>query len=105
MSNEYHDVTEKMKERLKSASSSMCLAKWNMVSMHLTNGKTHSCYHPPTHDIPLEGLSENPGLLHNTLQKIEERAMMRKGERPKGCSYCWRIEDAGHTSDRHYRSS
>ena len=105
MSNEYHDVTEKMKERLKSASSSMCLAKWNMVSMHLTNGKTHSCYHPPTHDIPLEGLSENPGLLHNTPQKIEERAMMRKGERPKGCSYCWRIEDAGHTSDRHYRSS
>ena len=30
---------------------------------------------------------------------------MLKGERPKGCSYCWNIEDSGnHYSDRHYRS-
>ena len=101
----YKDGAEEIKQKLDEVSPTFCLAKWNMVSMHLTNGKTHSCYHPPTHDIPLEGLSENPGLLHNTPQKIEERAMMRKGERPKGCSYCWRIEDAGHTSDRHYRSS
>lgn len=102
---DYKESAEETKQKLETVSSSFCLAKWNMVSMHLTNGKTHSCYHPPTHDIPLEGLSENPGLLHNTPQKIEERAMMRKGERPDGCSYCWRIEDAGHTSDRHYRSS
>lgn len=105
MSGEYKDAAENMKERLNAVSPSFCLAKWNMVSLHLTNGKTHSCYHPPTHDIPLEGLKENPGLLHNTPQKIEERDKMRKGERPAGCSYCWRIEDAGHTSDRHYRSS
>ena len=105
MSGEYKDAAESMKERLDNVSPSFCLAKWNMVSLHLTNGKTHSCYHPPTHDIPLEGLTENPGLLHNTPQKIEEREKMRKGERPAGCSYCWRIEDAGHTSDRHYRSS
>jgi organic radical activating enzyme len=105
MSGEYKESAEAMKERLNVVSPSFCLAKWNMVSLHLTNGKTHSCYHPPTHDIPLEGLAENPGLLHNTPQKIEEREKMRKGERPSGCSYCWRIEDAGHTSDRHYRSS
>jgi organic radical activating enzyme len=105
MSGEYKESAEAMKERLNAVSSSFCLAKWNMVSLHLTNGKTHSCYHPPTHDIPLEGLAENPGLLHNTPQKIQEREKMRKGERPSGCSYCWRIEDAGHTSDRHYRSS
>jgi organic radical activating enzyme len=102
---DHSETPEEAKKKLDAVSSTFCLAKWNMVSMHLTNGKTHSCYHPPTHDIPLEGLSENPGLLHNTPQKIEERAMMRKGERPKGCSYCWRIEDAGHTSDRHYRSA
>ena len=105
MSGEYKESAEAMKERLNAVSSSFCLAKWNMASLHLTNGKTHSCYHPPTHDIPLEGLAENPGLLHNTPQKIQEREKMRKGERPSGCSYCWRIEDAGHTSDRHYRSS
>jgi len=92
MSGEYKESAEAMKERLNAVSSSFCLAKWNMVSLHLTNGKTHSCYHPPTHDIPLEGLAENPGLLHNTPQKIQEREKMRKGERPSGCSYCWRIE-------------
>ena len=36
----------------------MCYAKWTQVSMHLTNGKTHSCYHPPTHDIDLEELKK-----------------------------------------------
>ena len=105
MSGEYKESAEVMKERLNVVSPSFCLAKWNMVSLHLTNGKTHSCYHPPTHDIPLEGLAENPGLLHNTPQKIEEREKMRKGERPSGCSYCWNIEDIDKTSDRVYKNT
>ena len=29
---------------------------------------------------------------------------MLKGERPEGCSYCWKMEDTGEMSDRHYRS-
>ena len=38
-------------------------------------------------------------------KKKQERALMLKGERPNGCSYCWKIEDSGgHYSDRHYRS-
>ncbi|MEQ1723363.1 MAG: twitch domain-containing radical SAM protein, partial [Pseudobdellovibrio sp.] len=110
-SKEYHSGAEEMREKLNGVSPSFCLAKWMMVSMHLTNGKTQSCYHPPAHDIPTEGLSENPGLLHNTEIKITERQQMRKGERPAGCKYCWAVEDAksteqkGHLSDRHYRSS
>lgn len=92
-------------DKLNSVSSSFCTAKWNMVSLHLTNGKTHSCYHNPVHNIPLEGLQENPSLLHNTEQKVLERKQMRKGERPNGCGYCWRIEDEGHKSDRHYRAN
>ncbi len=31
---------EQMKERLDGVSPSMCLAKWNQVSLHLTTGKT-----------------------------------------------------------------
>ena len=95
-----------VKSHLDSVSSSMCLAKWLHVSLHLTTGKTHSCYHPPTHDIDRRELAEKPSALHNTEQKRKERAQMLKGERPKGCSYCWRIEDLGshHYSDRHYRS-
>lgn len=95
---------ESIKQRLDSVSPSMCLAKWLQVSLHLTTGKTHSCYHPPVHGIELQELSKNPSALHNTRQKKQERAMMRKGERPKGCSYCWNIEDSGNYSDRHYRS-
>ena len=96
----------RIKSRLDSVSPSMCLAKWLQVSLHLTTGKTHSCYHPPTHDIDLKELALKPSALHNTAQKRRERAQMLKGERPEGCSYCWRIEDTSdHSSDRHYRSS
>lgn len=102
--------TEDAKLWLDSISPSMCLAKWFHVSLHLTNGRTHSCYHPPTHSIDIQEIKNNPKALHNTLQKKEERKDMVAGRRPKGCSYCWKIEDApnaipdGNRSDRHYRS-
>jgi len=90
---------------LDSISPSFCAAKWLQVSLHLTNGRTHSCYHPPTHQIDLEKLKLDPSALHNTEQKFQERKMMLEGQRPTGCDYCWKIEDAGHISDRYYRSS
>ena len=94
-----------IKEKLDSVSPSMCLAKWLQVSLHLTTGQTHSCYHPPVHGIDKEEILKDPLALHNTQQKKEERRQMLKGEKPKGCSYCWNIESAGnHYSDRHYRS-
>ena len=96
---------ENIKEKLNSVSSSMCLAKWLQVSLHLTTGQTHSCYHPPVHSIDREELLKDVSALHNTKQKKRERALMLKGKRPEGCSYCWKIEDSGkHYSDRHYRS-
>lgn len=104
------DRTEAAKTWLNGVSPSMCLAKWFHVSLHLTNGRTHSCYHPPTHSIDREEIARNPKALHNTRQKKDERRQMLAGERPTGCSYCWTIEDApsppptGHNSDRHYRS-
>ena len=98
-------LLKQIKLRLDAVSPSMCLAKWLQVSLHLTNGKTHSCYHPPVHSIDLKELSQKPSALHNTAQKKRERAMMLKGERPEGCSYCWKIEDSKNPySDRHYRS-
>ncbi len=88
-------------------SPTFCLAKWKNVSMNLTSGRTHSCYHPPEHKIPLEELEKNYTALHNTEEKKQERAAMMAGERPKGCSYCWNIEDTpgNHTSDRAYRTA
>ena len=110
MSN-YDDDAKVTREKLNSLSPSMCMAKWLQVSLHLPQGRTHSCYHPPTHPIPLDELKANPNALHNTKFKLEERRQMKNGTRPEGCQYCWNVEDApnapkeGRLSDRHYRSS
>ena len=91
-------------EKNNSISPTFCVAKWKQVSINLTAGLTHSCYHPPEHKIPIEEIKDNPSALHNTIFKKNERAQMLRGERPSGCSYCWNIEDTGHISDRNYRS-
>lgn len=103
MSNYNEDANEAEKQ-LKFISPTMCYAKWAQVSLHLTNGMTNSCYHPPLHKIDVDKIKKDPLALHNTDQKKLERKMMLHGERPEGCQYCWRIEDAGGRSDRIYRS-
>lgn len=102
----YLNSAVEIKKKLDTVSPSMCLAKWNQVSIHLTNGHTQSCYHPPVHKIPLDELARNPSALHNTKHKMEQRRLMQEGTRPAECQYCWNIEDApgNHLSDRHYRS-
>ena len=82
----------------------LCLAKWKQVSLHLTTGLNNSCYHPPLHRINIEEIKVNPGALHNTAHKKQQRQMMLNGERPAECQYCWNMEDLGQMSDRHYRS-
>ena len=92
---------EQMQDQLGHA---LCLAKWKQVSLHLPTGLNNSCYHPPLHPIPQENLTTDPGSLHNTPYKKEQRKIMLRQERPSECSYCWNMEDQGKLSDRHYRS-
>lgn len=101
---QYFEDTNDLLKGLDTVSPSFCLAKWYSVSLHLPTGKTHSCYHPPAHNIPLEELEESPSALHNTKYKKEQREKMLKGERPKECEFCWALEDQGNLSDRAYRS-
>lgn len=101
---DYNKSADVAEIQLKRISPSMCYAKWAQMSMHLTNGTTHSCYHPPLHKINVEEIKENPSALHNTKQKKQERKEMLAGKRPEGCNYCWKIEDQGGRSDRIYRS-
>ena len=86
-------------------SPSFCGAKWFNATIWLGSGMTTSCHHPPAHKIP-EGFVDNPKLIHNTPEKKADRAMMQKGERPKGCDYCWKIQDLGTDAvpDRVYKS-
>lgn len=100
----YFESSKDLLEGLNNVSPSFCLAKWYSVSLHLPTGKTHSCYHPPAHNIPLEELKATPDALHNTSYKKEQRAKMLAGKRPKECEFCWALEDQGNISDRAYRS-
>ena len=86
------------KEFLDPVSDSFCLAKWFEATIWLYIGQTASCHHNPTHKIKLD--PKAPGSLHNTVEKIHERQSMRRGEKPKGCNYCWNAEETGVISDR-----
>ena len=100
----YFENSKDLLAALNDVSPSFCLAKWFNVSIHLPTGRTHSCYHPPTHRIPLEEVAISVDALHNTKHKKEQRKAMLAGERPKECDFCWAIEDQGNISDRAYRS-
>ena len=88
-------------------SSSMCGAKWYNATIWLGSGMTTSCHHPLPHKVSVEDVIANPKALHNTPKKKAERQMMQQGKRPKGCEYCWKIEDVGrdNISDRVYKSN
>jgi len=101
----YMSSAQKVQPQLDQISSSLCLAKWLQVSLQLTTGQTQSCYHPPTHKIPINEIQKDVSALHNTQYKKEQRKKMLQGERPAECSTCWKMEDLGHLSDRHYRSA
>jgi len=101
----YLNDSESVFSALNEISPSFCLAKWYNVSIHIPTGRTHSCYHPPTHAIPLKEIAVDVSALHNTKHKQEQRKLMLKGERPVECGFCWQIEDSGsQLSDRAYRS-
>ena len=54
MTSDFMKSAEEMQQELGPA---LCLAKWQQVSLHLTNGLTNSCYHPPLHDIDVSLLA------------------------------------------------
>lgn len=91
---------------LDTKSASFCAAKWYNATIWLGSGQSTSCHHPPAHAIDREALVTNPSAIHNTPTKKLDRAMMQAGNRPKGCEYCWKIEDMGvdAISDRVYKS-
>ena len=74
MSDYYNDALS-AKTKLATVSDSFCLAKWLQVTIHLDKGHTHSCHHPPIHEIPLREVERDPGALHNTTHKQKQQAV------------------------------
>jgi organic radical activating enzyme len=91
---------------LDTKSASFCAAKWYNATIWLGSGQTTSCHHPPAHAIDVKEIKTNPSAIHNTVEKKIDRLNMQLGNRPKGCEYCWKIEDMGRDaiSDRVYKS-
>ena len=87
-------------------SASFCAAKWYNATIWLGSGMTTSCHHPPAHKIDVDEIKTNPSAIHNTVEKKIDRLNMQLGNRPRGCEYCWKIEDMGREaiSDRVYKS-
>lgn len=101
----YYLDSKNILNELNNVSPSFCLAKWFNVSIHIPTGQTHSCYHPPSHHIPITEVQIDVSALHNTKFKKARRAEMLAGVRPSECNFCWQIEDSGNQlSDRAYRS-
>jgi len=92
--NSYSDRKQWKIDVLDSKSASFCGAKWYNSSMWLFSGTTTSCHHNPVHSIDLEAIKTNPQALHNTEIKKNERAMMKAGEKPLNCQFCWVMEEA-----------
>jgi len=91
---------------LDTKSASFCAAKWYNATIWLGSGQTTSCHHPPAHAIDIEEIKTRPSAIHNTVEKKIDRLNMQLGNRPKGCEYCWKIEDIdrNNISDRVYKS-
>ena len=100
--------TIEFRDKINSISPSFCVAKWKQVTIHLHNGRTHSCHHPSSHRIPLEEIKIDSSALHNTKFKQSQQQLMLNGKRPSECDYCWKVEDGdpnGHVfSDRIMKS-
>ena len=91
---------------LDTKSPSFCAAKWYNATIWLGSGQTTSCHHPPAHAIDVEEIKTRPSAIHNTVEKKIDRLNMQLGNRPRGCEYCWKIEDIdrNNISDRVYKS-
>jgi organic radical activating enzyme len=87
-------------------SPTFCAAKWNNATIWLDWGQTTSCHHPEPHAISIKEILKNPSAIHNTERKKNDRKLMLEGKRPKGCQYCWNIEDMGkdNVSDRVFKT-
>ena len=106
LSNLYVNDLEFKHKVLDPKSASFCAAKWYNATIWLGSGQTTSCHHPPAHAIDAEEIKTRPSAIHNTVEKKIDRLNMQLGNRPRGCEYCWKIEDMGRDSisDRVYKS-
>ena len=89
--------------KLDNISPTVCLSKWMKPSIRLERGISSMCHHTRNlHFGPdsAEEIKIDSHALVNNKRLLRERQDMLLGKRPKGCNYCWDMEDRGEVSDR-----
>lgn len=80
-------------EILDPISPTFCASKWHQADFWLESGTTSSCHLPAPHKIDLEEISRDIQTFHNTKEKLAQKNLMLQGQKPKGCSNCWQVEE------------
>jgi organic radical activating enzyme len=81
---------------------SACVYKWGWNTFRLYNGTSSSCHRVNPVAIALDNFDN----FHNTLEVLDDRRKMLKGEWPgRGCEYCKNVEKQGGISDRLYHNN
>ena len=88
-----------LKNLLDNTSQTFCMAKFHEATIWLYNGKISSCHHNPFHDV-----GNTVDTFFNTSVKRDQQYEMLNGSKPKGCDYCWKLEEKGAVSDRRIKS-
>lgn len=88
---------KRTKESLEKISPSFCLVRWKHATINLATGASKSCCHHPFKSIDLHSSFAQ---LHDNKEEQLLRKQMLNGLKPKDCSYCWWVEENGHSSDR-----
>lgn len=86
-------------EKLDPISPTFCAAKWLTTDIYFHTGKTSSCEKPPPDSIDLIEVSQNILAIHNTKEKIDQRAQMLQGLQPSKCRNCWDVENKDKDAD------
>ena len=89
---------KRTKSLIDSVSPSFCAAKWQQVTLHLHNGRTHSCHHPRPHAIPVSEIRIDVSALHNTKFKKDKMSLLKPAFSKTGtitAANASKINDAG----------
>lgn len=89
--------TQGIKFPIKTATA--CQSKWTWSTIYLNQLSTASCHRV----MPIQFELKDFDNFHNIPKKLADRALMLKGDWPRGgCEYCRDIESAGGWSDRQH---
>jgi organic radical activating enzyme len=89
--------------KLDKISPAFCLAKYDLFSLYLHLGATHSCHLSDLKKLNVDEI-KGPYDFFNFPEIKQVRKKMKDGIKDSDCNFCWNIEKNNSYSDRHLQS-